>query len=63
MRLLTLTAALAFALPAAPALAQVKAPRQVASTVTGTCKAWVNWVSATLVWSPSSRGVFTTVER
>ena len=49
MRLLVLTAALAFALPAAPSLAQVKAPRQVASTVTSTCKAWVNWVSTTLV--------------
>lgn len=49
MRLTALLAALALALPAAPALAQVKAPRQVASTATSTCKAWVNWANATVV--------------
>lgn len=49
MRLLVALAALALCLPATPSLAQVTSPRQVASTVTSTCKAWVNWVSTTLV--------------
>eukprot|EP01030_Chromulinospumella_sphaerica_P009309 gene9309-9121_t len=49
MRLITLLAALVLALPAAPALAQVKEPRRVSTAPTTTCKAWVNWANATVV--------------
>ncbi|RYF95182.1 MAG: hypothetical protein EON95_02520 [Caulobacteraceae bacterium] len=49
MRPIALLIALTFALPAAPALAQVKEPRRVGSSVTSTCKAWVNWANATVV--------------